>query len=141
MIECNEKEERLIPLADIPLFCRLTPARVGVEVVSGAAQLGGPAGAETERRIPDLHVVLTTLVLLVDVVTNAFAIVRLVALLIVAVLKTKRRGMNHRRKRMSTLRRTHTNTVKFCWSLALTHFASVRARFAQGSDNCSNQRN
>lgn len=42
-VKYNEKEERLIPLAAIPLFCWLTPARVGVEVVSGGARLDVPA--------------------------------------------------------------------------------------------------
>jgi len=89
-VKCNEREERLIPLADIPLFCRLTPARVGVEVVSGGARLDVPARAEAKRRVPDLRVVvLTALFLLVDVVAGALAVVRLVMLLIVAMLKEK----------------------------------------------------
>lgn len=114
-VKCNERDGRLIPLADIPLFCRLTPARVGVEVVSGGARLDDPAGAGAELRVPDLQVVaLTALLLLVDVVAGALTIVRLVSLLIVAVLKGgKKTDMNHRRKRMSArLTCSRTSTAK-----------------------------
>lgn len=125
-VKYNEKKERLIPLAAIPLFCRLTPARVGVEVVSGGARLNVPARTDAERRVPDLRVVaLTTLLLLVDVVAGALAVMRLVVLLIVTVLKAKRK-MQHEsstKKNVNTSR-ARTNTAKF----RLTHLPSVRAR-------------
>lgn len=89
---CNKKEERLIPLADSPLFCWLTPARVGVEIVSGGAWLDGSTRTNAESRVPDLRVVLTALLLLVHIVAGALAVVRLVILLIVAVLKTTRKN-------------------------------------------------
>jgi len=140
-VKCNEREERLIPLADIPLFCRLTPARVGVEVVSGGARLDVPARAEAERRVPDLRVVLTALLLLVDIVAGALAVVRLIMLLIVAMLKEKTMRHESSTKKNVNTCRARTNTAKFC--LLPPHIDTLRerSRTLRGSDNCSNQRN
>lgn len=130
-VRCNKKVGRLIPLTDIPL-CWLTPARVGVEVVSGGARLNVLARAGAERRIPNLHVVALTLFLLVDVVTGALAVVRLVVLPFVAVLKAKRLkrrgGESSTKKNVNTSRariQTRETCLKFCLSPALTHFAHV----------------
>lgn len=89
-MKCNEKEGRIIPLAHIPLFCRLTPARVRIEVISGGARLNVSARADAERRVPDLRVITLALLLLIDVVAGTLAVVRLIVLPIVAVLKAKR---------------------------------------------------
>lgn len=83
-----KRGRRLIPLEKISLFCPFTPARVVVEVISGAAWLDGSARAKTKIRVPDLCIVaLSAFLLLIDVVADAFAIMRLIMLLLVAVLR------------------------------------------------------
>jgi len=83
-----KRRRRLIPLEKISLFCPFTPARVVIEVISGAAWLDRSARAKTKIRVPDLRVVaFSALLRLIDVVADAFAIVRLIMLLVVAVLR------------------------------------------------------
>lgn len=70
-----------------PLVFQLTPACVVVEVISSAARLDVPARADTALRVPDLRAVaLPAFLLLVDVVADAHAVVRLVMLFVVAML-------------------------------------------------------
>lgn len=70
-----------------PLFFQLTPARVVVEVIPGSARLDVPARAKAALRVPDLRAVgMPAFLLLVDIVADAHAIVRLVMLFIVAML-------------------------------------------------------
>jgi len=59
-----------------------------VEVVSGAALLGGPAEASAELRVPNLYlVVLSAFLLLINVAAGTPTIVRLVMLLLGAMLR------------------------------------------------------